>query len=402
MVLKVSSVLIVYLLARRVSVLQTTTSDYDDSEEGVSASSEMADYREHYSVNILPVFHDNSEFLKCKAKVRRNPRDKWMQPEIRWFHGKKVITKFENRFEILHPQPKSFHDGYVFLESVLRILVPSNGSVITCEAGGDGVTIHQSIKLDCPETNCLGDQVICIGYKRRKCFCRDEQLALIPVGFNNTEEKCLKPSKFMENCQFSEQCRYFDDNAQCVLAMSRCTCKYGFKYKKARCIPIPIGPAKPVNPYLNKNFYKAAMVALGCFLITIIGLFILFLCNRSFMRRSRDYQGPIDDRYASSNDIFNVTDGLAAMRNADKPPTYQEVIVQDQMVHGSPPPDYTEATGQRRTDRAASLLARMAINAQLEVLARHRMDTGQALSTSVPRASAPPDTGIVNQCFTPE
>lgn len=61
------------------------------------------------------------------------------------------------------------------------------------------------------------------------------------------------------------------------------------------------------------------------------------------MRRD-SRSAPLDDLDSRrSSDIFNVAEGLAAMRHVDKPPTYQQVVAQEMRVRGCPPPSYTEA-----------------------------------------------------------
>lgn len=147
--------------------------------------------------------------------------------------------------------------------------------------------------------------------------------------------------KGVEHCNNTIPCR--GNNTKCYLVGHRYTCKC-----KENHFPVEhenYTTCKPTEKkwkhFGSKEIYKVTMVAMASFIIAVLGMFVICVCNRSFFGRNISVCrccSPNDD---DPEDVFSVSDRLGRQQLENKPPTYDDVMRADEGGQGLPPPSYS-------------------------------------------------------------
>ncbi|GFT09888.1 uncharacterized protein NPIL_432732 [Nephila pilipes] len=177
-----------------------------------------------------------------------------------------------------------------------------------------------SIEEDCD----IGIRLIC---KSGRCVCKPGDLFIEWPKYG-----CFTKVHMFGQCEVSGQCVAMNSNTYCNPDNGRCTCSPNYFYNGRECSIRYDG-----TNLKAQEVYKAAVVAAACFIVAIVGIFVACIVRRSFCRRDHHLQQSGANR---DNDIFSISDEIAALRAVDKPPSYEEVLQIERTFYGIPPPEY--------------------------------------------------------------
>ncbi|XP_067119398.1 uncharacterized protein [Centruroides vittatus] len=184
-----------------------------------------------------------------------------------------------------------------------------------------------TVKSDCEN---IDRNMICF---KNTCYCGQNYIYIY-----SNEKRCFKKAKIYEECVYNFQCSSTMHNTIC--RNEKCQCLYGYTFNGVACT-IRRSKSK------GEEIYTAALVAVSCIMVAVTCILIVCVVKKSSQLRNYQHR---NSRSGQPNDVFTIADEIAAVRAADKPPTYEEVMRNEEMMYGVPPPDYPTSSTLPRFD----------------------------------------------------
>lgn len=160
------------------------------------------------------------------------------------------------------------------------------------------------------------------------CYCEQNYITIY-----SNEKRCFKKANIFEECIYNFQCSSTMHNTVC--RSEKCLCMYGYVYNGMMCI------IRRTQKSKADEIYTAALVAVSCIMVAVTCILIACVVKKSSQLRNYQHR---NTRNGQPNDVFTIADEIAAVRAADKPPTYEEVMRNEEMQYGVPPPDYPSSS----------------------------------------------------------
>ncbi|XP_015912656.1 uncharacterized protein [Parasteatoda tepidariorum] len=180
-------------------------------------------------------------------------------------------------------------------------------------------------------------------------YCDEENICRCKPDFpvNISVHSCKKGKQYSEKCDYSEECSYYDRNSYCsqLPYRSTCECHAGFIYNEGdkACEKIGGEPPKPTNrvfPTVIGVTFAFASIFCFCLVIWQVckrqnlypGIFGRSnVTSRSqYLPTSRDSQRPLPSAPHLDEALPNYDTVLKNSEDHDPPPSYDEVISQEQ------------------------------------------------------------------------
>lgn len=165
------------------------------------------------------------------------------------------------------------------------------------------------------------------------CACDKRYIYLQPDGWKSG--KCYrKASTMYDTCELDDQCFDVSSKAMCSHNNNLCVCRLGYYYLNRECVRQEVferGKAQQV--------YRTAMIAAACFMIGVVSIFVVCIVKKSFCGSNNTSTLPGSQQRTGSQ-LQRMTSLTEEIIVADKPPSYEEVILAE--IPTTPPPKYTD------------------------------------------------------------